>query len=87
MTDFKNRLGALADKIKNEQPATPIQEVIPVKTGKVESEGESRFNNWIPKSLKKKIKAYAVENDISLKDLNIKALEEYLRNRTNSLSP
>jgi len=87
MTDFENRLGALADKIKNEQPAVPIQEVIPIKNGKVETESESRFNNWIPKSLKKKIKAYAVENDISLKDLNIQALEEYLKNRTISPSP
>lgn len=81
MTDFQNRLGALADKIKSEEPALPIQEVIPVREIKAVSEAESRFNNWIPKSLKKRLKAYAVQNDISLKELSIQALEEYLNKR------
>ncbi|RVT98502.1 hypothetical protein EOD41_17090 [Mucilaginibacter limnophilus] len=81
MSDYKSKLSTLADKLKGAPPATPIQEVHPVKATPVETEPSSRFNNWIPKSLKKRLKAYAAENDISLKDINIQALQEYLDKR------
>ncbi|QXV66851.1 hypothetical protein INP83_07135 [Mucilaginibacter sp. 21P] len=81
MTDYKGKLGSLADKLKKETPATPIQTVHPVKAVTKETEKKSRFNNWIPWSLKKLLKAYAAEADITLKELNIQALREYLKNR------
>lgn len=81
MKDYKGKLGSLADKLKKETPATPIQSVQPVKAIVKEAEKESRFNNWIPRSLKKQIKAYAAEADITLKELNIQALREYLVQR------
>lgn len=81
MTDYKGKLGSLANKLKNETPATPIQSVHPVKAMVKEAEKESRFNNWIPWSLKKQLKTYAAEADITLKELNIQALREYLKNR------
>ncbi|GAB2698321.1 hypothetical protein GCM10027037_23220 [Mucilaginibacter koreensis] len=81
MTDYKGKLGSLADKLKKEIPPTPIQAVHPVKAPEQEPEKELRFNNWIPRSLKKQLKAYAAEADITLKELNIQALKEYLKNR------
>jgi hypothetical protein len=78
MDNYKNKLGSLADKLKQERPKTPIQEVQPVKVETIIKEAEAQFNNWIPKSLLKKIKAYGVENDQSLKDINIAALELFL---------
>ena len=78
MDNYKNKLGDLADKLKKERPKTPIQEVQPVKAEAAVKVVEIQFNNWIPKSLLKRIKAYGVEYDISLKDINIGALELYL---------
>ncbi|MBL4674604.1 MAG: hypothetical protein JKY70_00095 [Mucilaginibacter sp.] len=77
MGDYQNKLGNLADKLKKEPPKTPVQEVIPVreKSGKLH---EVQFNNWIPKNLLKRLKAFGLEHDISLKDINIKALEQFL---------
>jgi hypothetical protein len=80
MEDYKKKLGNLATKIKIETPHTPIQQVQPVKVLAVPaSEEEARFNNWIPKGLKRKIKAYGVQNDISQKDITIRALEKFLK--------
>lgn len=72
MENYKNKLGNLADKLKKEIPNTPIQQVLPIK------EPEVQFNNWIPKSLLKKVKAYGVEHDMSLKEINIEALLRFL---------
>jgi len=84
MEDYKKKLGSLADKIKNETPRTPIQEVQPIKplSPPVEEE-EARFNNWIPKDLKKKVKAYGVQNDMSQKDITIQALQSFLHDKGN----
>lgn len=80
MEDYKKKLGSLADKIKSDQPGAPIQQVLPVKIQPVaEAEEEARFNNWIPKALKKKVKAYGAENDISQKDITIRALQNFLK--------
>ncbi len=78
MQDYKSKLGNLADKLKNEQPKTPIQEVHPEKVIVVAKGAEVQLNTWIPKALLKRIKAYGLEHDLSLKDINIQALELFL---------
>jgi len=80
MDDYKKKLGNLASKIKNETPQTPIQQVLPVKelTAPAQEE-EARFNNWIPKGLKRQIKAYGAQHDISQKDITIQALQKFLK--------
>lgn len=77
MEDYKNKLGSLADKLKKEPPKIPIQQVLPIKIEPLK-EQEVQFNNWIPKSLLKQVKTYGVEHDISLKEINIQALKEFL---------
>ncbi|MDT3404247.1 hypothetical protein [Mucilaginibacter terrae] len=84
MDDYKKKLGNLASKIKNETPQTPIQQVQPVRVLAVPAEEEeARFNNWIPKGLKRKIKAYGAQNDISQKDITIQALQQFLKENGN----
>jgi len=80
MDDYKKKLGNLASKIKNETQQTPIQQVQPVKALVMPVvEEEARFNNWIPKDLKRKIKAYGAQNDVSQKDITILALQQFLK--------
>ncbi|MFA6245313.1 MAG: hypothetical protein WC615_00140 [Mucilaginibacter sp.] len=81
MEDYKKKLGGLADKLKNEPPTTPIQEVHPVKEAPSLKEAEAQLNVWIPKGLLKKMKSYGLENDLSLKDINILALQFFLDNK------
>ncbi len=81
MEDYKKKLGGLADKLKQERPATPIQEVIPVKAEAVLKEPEVQFNNRIPKGLLKRLKTFGLEYDESLKEINIQALELYLNHK------
>lgn len=81
MENYKNKLGSLADKLKQERPKTPIQEVQPVKIEAAAKVAEVQFNNWIPKALLKRVKAHGVEYDLSLKDINIQALELYLSHK------
>jgi len=78
MEDYKNKLGNLADKLKKEPPQTPIQEVHPVKTDQVNKEEEAQLNTWIPKGLLKRMKSYGIDEDLSLKDINILALKYFL---------
>jgi len=77
MDDYKNKLGSLADKLKKEAPKTPIQEVLPVKVTAAQ-EPKVQFNNRIPKGLLKRLKAAGLDEDISLQELTIQALENYL---------
>ena len=79
MTDYKNKLGGLANRLKEEQPKTPIQEVIPVKNQSKEKKPEGQLNVWIPKNLLKRIKSYGVENELTQKDITILALEQFLK--------
>ncbi|MCD8739316.1 hypothetical protein LT679_01770 [Mucilaginibacter roseus] len=79
MEDYKKRLGGLADKLKKEPPKTPVQEVQSVKQA-TPKEPEVQFNNRIPKALLKLVKAYGLEHEVSLQDINIQALEFYLKN-------
>ncbi len=78
MEDYKNKLGSLADRLKNDPPKAPLQEVHPVKASLDVKEPEAQLNVWIPKALLKKMKGYAVDHELSLKELNILALEFYL---------
>ena len=78
MTDYKDKLGGLADKLKKETPKTPIQEVHPIRQSAVVKEEEAQLNVWIPKALLKRMKSYGVDNDVSLKDINIDALKCFL---------
>ena len=78
MTDYKDKLGGLADKLKKETPKTPIQEVHPVRQNVVAKEDEAQLNVWIPKGLLKRMKSYGVEYDHSLKDISIDALKFFL---------
>ncbi|PAW92294.1 hypothetical protein CKK33_01810 [Mucilaginibacter sp. MD40] len=79
MADYKEKLGGLASKLKEAGPPTPLQKVSPLKTANVGREVEVQFNNYIPKSLLKQLKTLALELDLSLKELNIKALKAYLK--------
>ena len=78
MTDYKDKLGGLADKLKKETPKTPIQEVHPVRQNVIVKEDEAQLNVWIPKGLLKRMKSYGVEYDQSLKDISIDALKFFL---------
>lgn len=78
MTDYKDKLGGLADKLKKETPKTPIQEVHPIKQNAVVKEDEAQLNVWIPKALLKRMKSFGVDYDISLKDISIDALKFFL---------
>ena len=78
MEDYKNKLGNLADKLKKEPLQTPIQEVHPVKMDQVDKEEEAQLNTWIPKGLLKRMKSYGIDEDLSLKDINILALKYFL---------
>jgi len=78
MEDYQNKLGNLANKLKQERPKTPMQEVQPVKV-QAAKKPEVQFNNWIPKGLLKRLKAFGLEHDQSLKDINIQALELFLK--------
>ncbi len=83
MEDYKNKLGALAGKLKQERPQTPIQQVQPVKPS-VPKEKEVQFNNWLPKSLIKQVKRFAVEHERTIKDVLIDALQLYLKANSKS---
>lgn len=78
MTDYKNKLGNLADRLKKEEPKTPIQEVNPVKAKAENKETEGQLNVWIPKTLIKRMKSFGVERELTQKDIAILALEKYL---------
>ncbi|MEO6851214.1 MAG: hypothetical protein ABI166_11305 [Mucilaginibacter sp.] len=78
MTDYKDKLGGLADKLKKETPKTPIQEVHPVRQNVTSKEDEAQLNVWIPKGLLKRLKSYGVEYDDSLKDISIDAFKFFL---------
>ena len=78
MTDYKNKLGGLADKLKKDTPKTPIQEVHPIRQSAAVKEDEAQLNVWIPKTLLKRMKSYGIEYDASLKDISIDALKFFL---------
>ncbi|MDN5286622.1 MAG: hypothetical protein JWR38_2896 [Mucilaginibacter sp.] len=78
MEEYKNKLGSLANKLKTDAPKIPIQEVHPVKSFIHDKEEEAQLNTWIPKGLLKRMKSYGIDQDLSLKDINILALKFFL---------
>jgi hypothetical protein len=78
MEEYKNKLGSLANKLRTDAPKIPIQEVHPVKHSEDDKEEEAQLNTWIPKGLLKRVKSYGVDQDLSLKDINILALKFFL---------
>jgi hypothetical protein len=78
MTDYKNKLGGLANRLKEEHPKTPIQEVAPVKSRSTDKLPEGQLNVWIPKTLLKAMKSYGVEKELTQKDITILALQQLL---------
>jgi hypothetical protein len=78
MEEYKNKLGSLAHKLKTDAPKIHIQEVHPVKPLEDDKEDEAQLNTWIPKGLLKRVKSYGVDQDLSLKDINILALKFFL---------
>lgn len=79
MADYKEKLGGLANRLKTEQPKTPIQEVTPIKAVAENKPDTAQLNVWIPKALLKKMKILGLEQELSLKEITIKALEAYLK--------
>ncbi len=87
MEEYKNKLGNLATKLKSDAPKTPIQEVHPVKLTEVDKEEEAQLNTWIPKGLLKRMKSYGIDQDLSLKDINILALKFFLAAKAPQVEP
>jgi hypothetical protein len=75
MTNYKDKLGGLADKLKTAPVQPPLQKVQPVKAPAPDKATEVQFNNWIPKTLLKKLKTFCIEHEQSVKAFNIEALE------------
>jgi hypothetical protein len=80
--DYLKNVNDLSDRIKNETPKIPIQQVKAVKV-KV-SEDNGHLSIWIPKDLLKRVKTLAIQEDIPIKEIGAKALELYLSTRPKS---
>ena len=87
MEEYKSKLGNLATKLKTDAPKIPIQEVHPVKPPEAEKEEEAQLNTWIPKGLLKRMKSYGIDQDLSLKDINILALKFFLDAKASQIEP
>ena len=74
----KDIFKALKKDVLTSTPKTPTQKVSPIKKSKLE--GEEPFTLWIPKTLMKKLKLKALENETSLKKLIVDAIEVSLKN-------
>jgi len=80
--DYLNNLDELSNRIKNEAPKIPIQQIKAVKKKMTEDNGH--FNIWIPKELLKQVKTFAVQEELSIREIGIRALELYLIEKSNS---
>lgn len=81
--NYKSKFETFANKLKTEAPKIPIQEVNPI-VPKAVKEEEGQLVAWIPKQLLKRVKSFGVENELSIKDITTKALEQYLSTKTNT---
>ncbi len=72
-------MDGLANRLKSEQPKTPIQEVKPVAIKEIAKAEIAQLNVWIPKDLVKRMKSYGIEKELSLKEITTLALEAYLK--------
>lgn len=74
--EYNQKRNELAERLKNQPSETPIQKVEPIKeTEKVQ---EQQLNVWIPKTLMKRLKNVAVEQDKSLKEIIIELIDKHL---------
>lgn len=87
---LKERQARLAEKLKNEPPKAPIQEVNPVAEPDVKPASKSaqsaddelvQLNAKVPKSLLKKVRRIAVDEEIDIRDIVREALEAYIKGR------
>lgn len=87
---LKERQARLAEKLKNEPPKAPIQEVNPVVEPEVKPASKStqsaddelvQLNAKVPKSLLKKVRRIAVEDEMEIRDIVRHALEAFVNNR------
>ena len=87
MNDYKNKLSGFAEKLKSSSPQTPIQSVSPVQEQgkKKEILEKSALNIWIPKTLKRQMKQKELDLEMTLTDIAITAISEFLNkpNETN----
>lgn len=66
MNDFKNELEGFAQRLKNKEQSTPMQEVKPVK--QTSNKEIIRTTVHLPADIHHKIKMHCVKNGISFKD-------------------
>lgn len=86
---LKERQARLAEKLKNEPPKAPIQEVNPVieavKQPVKERENAEddlvQLNAKVPKSLLKAVRRLSVEEEKEIRDIVREALEAYVKGR------
>jgi hypothetical protein len=81
--DYLEKRSNFADRLKNTPTNLPIQEVTPVRPQpqvqtKPPAVEEIQINAWIPKDLMKRLKTKGLEDDKSLKNCIIEALENYV---------
>lgn len=87
---LKERQARLAEKLKNEPPKAPIQEVNPVtpsepgpaaKANAAVADDLVQLNTKVPKALHKAIRRISVEDEIEIRDIVRAALEAYVKGR------
>jgi hypothetical protein len=76
--DYKGKLSGFADRLKTEPASLPMQEVKPAKGPLKKDTALHHLNVWIPQDLAKRLKLRGVEEEASLTEITIKALEQYL---------
>lgn len=74
---FADKLQGFADRVKTEPVQVPLQKVTPIESPTNHRE-EQQLNVWIPKELMKKLKVKGIETDCSLKEMVVKALNNFL---------
>lgn len=77
-TNFQDKFSSFKDRIQTEKPAMPMQTVSPVKAKEAIKEQEVQFGVQLPKSLIKKLKLFALENDKSMKEVLVEALRNHI---------
>jgi hypothetical protein len=84
MNDYKNKLSGFAEKLKTSSHQTPMQSVSPVldQVKKKDVVEKSALNIWIPKTLKKQMKQKEIDLEMTLTDIAITAISEFL-NKSN----
>ena len=77
--EYDQKRTNFADRLKNAPTAVQMQEVNPVANrNEPPPEEQVQLNAWIPKSLMKKLKAKALDEEKSIKTCLSEALENYL---------